>query len=275
MIIGIDIGGTTTKLIGYVDGTIIRPLNVKADDPIASAAGALGKFLVEEGAELTDIRHIAVTGAGAGRLGHELLGLPVQHIDEFEAIGRGGSFLAKTTQAIVVSMGTGTAIVVVNGAKMTHWGGTGVGGGTLIGLSKRLLGITDVKLLSRQARQGRLDRIDLNVGDIAAVEIPGLAPTITASNFGKCRDDATEADVALALLNLVYQTIGVVARGAAIATNMTTIVATGRLATIPQAQEIFTELSMQFGLTFQIPPHAEYATAVGAALSTAPATKQN
>jgi type II pantothenate kinase len=268
MIIGIDIGGTTTKLVGYTENSILRPLSVKADDPIASAAGALGKFLTEENEALHHIRHLAVTGVGAGRIGDTLLGLPVRHVAEFEAIGRGGAFLAKTSQAIVVSMGTGTAIVVVDDAGIRHWGGTGVGGGTLVGLSKRLLGVTDVQLLSQKARQGKLERVDLSVGDIASLEIPGLPPTITASNFGKCADDATDADIALAVLNLVYQTIGVVAHGAAIATHHSTIIATGQLSTVSQAEGIFAELSERFGLIFHIPPHAAYATAVGAALAT-------
>ncbi len=138
-----------------------------------------------------------------------------------------------------------------------------------MGLSKRLFGVTDVHLLSHKAREGDLTRVDLSVGDIASLNIPGLPPTVTASNFGKCADDATEADVALAVLNLVFQTIGVVARGAAIATHHTTILATGRLSTIPQAKDILADLSERFGVTFLIPSHAAYATAVGAALATA------
>ncbi len=122
MIIGIDIGGTTTKLVGYADDTILRPLSVKADDPVASAAGALGKFLTEEGETLHHVHHLAVTGVGAGRIGESLLGLPVRHIAEFEAIGRGGTSLAKMPHAIVVSMGTGTAIVVVDDTGIYHWG---------------------------------------------------------------------------------------------------------------------------------------------------------
>ncbi len=269
MIIGIDIGGTTTNLVGYAEQRIIRPLHVKADDPIASAAGALGKFLTEAKEELNSIHHLAVTGVGAGRIGTTLLGLPVHHVEEFEAIGRGGTFLAETPHGIVVSMGTGTAIVVVNEDGILHWGGTGIGGGTIVGLSKQLLSISDVQLLSQKARNGQLDRVDLSVGDITSREIPELSPTLTASNFGKSADDATEEDVALAVLNLVFQTIGVVARGAAIATNQTVIIATGRLTTIPQAETILTSLLTRFGLTFQIPPHAAFATAVGAALSTA------
>ena len=45
MIIGIDIGGTTTDIVGLKDGKILSPVSVKADDPITSAAGALGKFV--------------------------------------------------------------------------------------------------------------------------------------------------------------------------------------------------------------------------------------
>ena len=160
MIVGIDLGGTTTKLIGYNSEAILHPLSVKADDPIASAAGALGKFLSEDQRHLPEVACVAITGVGAGSIGSSLLGRPVNHIGEFEAIGRGGAFLANMSKAIVVSMGTGTAIVVVDGEKITHWGGTGIGGGTLVGLSKYILGVTDVFLVSQKATQCRLDRID-------------------------------------------------------------------------------------------------------------------
>lgn len=95
MIIGIDIGGTTTNIIGYDGKKIIYPLTVKADDPVASAAGALGKFLSECNRELSDVHYLALTGVGAGSIRNNLLGLPVQHIGEFEAIGRGELFFPK------------------------------------------------------------------------------------------------------------------------------------------------------------------------------------
>ncbi len=267
MIIGIDIGGTTTNIIGYDGKKIIHPLTVKADDPVASAAGALGKFLSEYNRELSDVDSIALTGVGAEGIRNSLLGRPVEHIGEFTSIGRGGTFLSKIPKAIVVSMGTGTALVEVENGKITHWGGTGVGGGTLVGLSKYILGITDVHLLCQRAKQGRLNRIDLSVGDISSSEITGLADSITASNFGKCGDDAVEPDLALAILNLVYQTIAVTANGAAKATRNKDVILTGRLATLPPAKSIFDSLSGLFSITFHIPRFAAYATALGAALS--------
>ncbi|MBQ4543823.1 MAG: hypothetical protein IJA19_06620 [Clostridia bacterium] len=45
-IIGIDIGGSTTKIVGLtIDGDVIGNLQVTAADPVTSVYGALGKFL--------------------------------------------------------------------------------------------------------------------------------------------------------------------------------------------------------------------------------------
>jgi len=267
MVIGIDIGGTTTKLVGYRNGSLTGPVSVTANDPVASASGALGKFLTEQGAALGDIRRLCVTGVGAGRLGNSLFGLPVHQVREFTAIGLGGSRLAGCRRAIVVSMGTGTALVKVDDTEIVHWGGTGVGGGTLVGLSKLILGITDVREAARRAAEGDLSRVDLTVGDIACCDDVGLGDTITASNFGKCADTAAGPDLAMAIFNLVFQTAGVVAHGASEATGIREIIITGRLATIPLAKGIFDGLAGLYGITFIIPPSAEYATALGAALA--------
>ena len=45
IVIGIDIGGSTTKIVAFDrDGGLIEPISVKADDPQTSAYGAFGKF---------------------------------------------------------------------------------------------------------------------------------------------------------------------------------------------------------------------------------------
>ena len=43
MVIGIDVGGSTTKIIGVDGEGIIHPMIVKATDPITSLFGAFGK----------------------------------------------------------------------------------------------------------------------------------------------------------------------------------------------------------------------------------------
>ena len=266
MTIGIDIGGSTTDIVGFENGELLLPLTVKASDPVSSAAGALGRYLAETGKDLKDISTLAVTGVGAGALGENLLGLPISRIDEFRAIGRGGVFLSGVTSAVVASLGTGTAIVEVEKGHIEHWGGTGVGGGTLVGLSKALIGVSDIELIAKKAAKGRLEKIDLSVGDIATQEIPGLPPDTTAANFAKMAEDATDDDLAMAVVNLVCETVGMIAAGAAGATNKKIVVLIGKLAAFPAAAKVFKRLSALNGLEYRIAKLAAFATAVGAAV---------
>lgn len=60
-------------------------------------------------------------------------------VDEFYAIGYGGLYLLGKSSAIVVSMGSGIVYVKATENSIVHIGGSGVGGGTLIGLSEKLL----------------------------------------------------------------------------------------------------------------------------------------
>ena len=267
MTIGLDLGGTTTDIIGLVEDTIVEPITVRADDPVASASGALGKFLNANHLSLSSIRKIALTGVGMGRIQEELLGIPVEKIDEFTAIGLGGCYLSGHRDGIVVSMGTGTAIVDVEEDHIEHWGGTGLGGGTLIGLSKYLLRTTDIQRIVDKANRGDLSRVDISVGDISSAKITGLPDDTTASNFGKAGDDVTDDDVALAIINLICQNIGVMAACAARCTDNDIIVLTGKLATIPQVRTICDILTQLYNKTYIIPEKAQFATAIGAAIA--------
>jgi len=266
MIIGIDIGGTTTDIVGLLKGELMTPLTVKADDPVTSAAGALGKFLEMKKFSLEKVRLIAATGVGAGKIPGRLFGIPVKMVDEFQAIGTAGIFLSGLKEAVVVSMGTGTAVVTVKDGKIIHWGGSGVGGGTLLGLARKMLDITTLHTLVEKAKRGKLDRVDLTVGDIAGGSLENLPASITASNFGKMSDEATDEDLALAILNLVAQTIGVMGIAAARAVGITDIILTGKLSGIAPMKDILEKVANLYQSKFIIPEHADFATAIGAAL---------
>ncbi|MBS0000491.1 MAG: hypothetical protein KFF73_16040 [Cyclobacteriaceae bacterium] len=266
MIIGIDIGGTTTDIVGLLNGELLTPLTVKADDPVTSAAGALGKFLEVKNFALENVRLIAATGVGAGKIKNRLFGIPVRIVDEFDAIGTAGLFLSGLQEAVVVSMGTGTAVVIVKDGKIIHWGGSGVGGGTLVGLARRMLNITTIHTLLDKAGKGKLERVDLTVGDIAGGSLDNLPASITASNFGKMSDDATDEDIALAILNLVAQTIGVMSIAAARSEGIRDIILTGKLSGISLMKDILEKVANLYTTKFIIPEHAGFATAIGAAL---------
>jgi type II pantothenate kinase len=269
MIIGIDIGGTTTDIVGLSDGKIFHPATVKADDPVASAAGALGKFVELNNLPLSEIEFIAATGVGSGQIRTSLLGIPVKKVDEFDSIGTAGAYLTGLREAIVVSMGTGTALVHVKGDTISHWGGSGVGGGTMVGLADQLLNINTIKTLMDKASKGRLEMVDLTVGDIAGGALIDLPETATASNFGKVSDEATDSDIAIAIINLVAQTIALMGISAARAEGISDIVLTGKLAILPLIRRVMDGVSQLYKMNFLVPEYAEFGTAVGAAIKAA------
>ena len=269
-VIGIDVGGSTTKIVGFSrDHQLIEPIFVRANDQLTSTYGALGKFTAVNGISLSEISRIMVTGVGSAFIGDQIYNIPCEHVVEFPCIGRGGLYLSGLEKAIVVSMGTGTAIVYAEGnGNYEYLGGTGVGGGTLLGLSEKMLGMKDINHIIELANDGDLSKIDLRVNDITRSEIhPDLAPTMTAANFGKISDIATKSDLALGIINMIYETIGMTAIFAARGHNTTDIVLTGNMTTLPQAEPIFSSLNKLFDVSFIIPQNAQFGTVIGAALS--------
>ncbi len=268
-IIGIDVGGSTTKIVGFDSrNDLITPLFVKANDPLTALYGAFGKFTDTNRIELGDIERVMVTGCGSSYITKPLYGLECKHVAEFDCIGLGGLYLSGLERAIVVSMGTGTAIVKAeNGKNVEYLGGTGIGGGTLIGLSKKILGVTDVDSIVELAASGDLSDIDLRVSDITRKDIPGMSSELTAANFGKLSDLATPSDLALGLINMIFESVAMLALFAARDKKIENIVMTGNMTTIPQAKKIFDSLNNTFEVNFIVPDNSQFSTVIGAALT--------
>ena len=272
VVIGIDIGGSTTKIVGFEKNgdtsRLLPPFLVQAADPLTSMYGAFGKFLAENDLPLSSIEKVMMTGVGSSFFTKPIYDLPCESVNEFRGIGLGGIYLSGLSNAIIASMGTGTALVYAEkGREMEYLGGTGVGGGTLVGLSKRLVGIESLDHLGILAEGGDLDKIDLLVGDLAKkTPISTMPHDLTAANFGKVSDMATKADLALGLFNMVYETIGMMAIFAARGRGIRDVVLTGNLAVTPFAARIFPRLSEIFDVNFIIPERAQCATVIGTAL---------
>lgn len=272
IIIGIDVGGSTTKICGFTDDgkKLIQPLFVKATDPLASVYGAFGKFTQINDIPLENVSEVRVTGVGSSFITTDLFERKTKHVEEFNAIGLGGLHLSGLRRAIVVSMGTGTATVMADADKdsLVYLGGTGVGGGTLLGLSKKMLNMQDISLISELAETGSLDNVDLRISDITQKNIiPTLPVETTASNFGKLSDIASKGDIALGIINMIFETIGMIAVFASRSYGISDIVLTGNLAAIKQAKPTFEGLGHMFSTNFLIPDIAEFGTVIGAALT--------
>ena len=272
VVIGIDVGGSTTKIVGFrkTEGKqeLISPLFVKAADPMTSIYGAFGKFVDANGLALSDIDRVRMSGVGSTYVTKPIYSLRCDTVPEFRATGLGGLYLSGLSRALVVSMGTGTALVYSEeGKEPEYLGGTGVGGGTLLGLSKKLLGLEDIEHIQQLAKDGDLSKIDLRIGDITKKDPSLTMPDfMTASNFGKVSDIATGADIALGIINMVFETIGMIALFAARGKDIKDIVLTGNLTVVEQAKPVFDTLSSMFGVNFIIPENAQFGTVIGTAL---------
>jgi type II pantothenate kinase len=268
IILGIDIGGSTTKIVGYRRETeFISSVRVTAEDATTSAYGAFGKFLKQNTFKIGDIEKIYLTGVGSSQIDGNIYQIETKRVDEFRAIGIGGLTLSGKEEALVISMGTGTAFVRASKGEIRHIGGSGVGGGTIVGLCSRLVGASSFDTIMELASAGDLSNVDLMIRDILAGDVSTLPPHATASNFGKLRDTASNADITLGIINMTLQTIGMMAVFATRNDTIKDIVLTGTLTKLLQIDKIFTGLEKMYGLNFIVPENAIYATAIGAALS--------
>jgi type II pantothenate kinase len=155
----------------------------------------------------------------------------------------------------------------VKGREILHVSGTGVGGGTLLGLSKHLLNVSRLETLEQLAEKGDLSRIDLTVGDLAGGPVGNLPADATASNFGKVTSDAGPEDKARALINMIAEVIVSLSVTAARASGLRDIVVTGKLVRVKPFIERINRTRVLFDRTFIVPEYAEFATAIGAARS--------
>ncbi len=267
-IIGIDVGTSAIKIAGLTsDGALFGTAQGEADKKDITVYSSLDGFLKKYGLEYKEISQIILTGVGASYLEEDICGIPTSKISEIEAIGCGGLELTGLKEALVVSMGTGTAFVRASENGMVHIGGTGVGGGTLAGLSSVLLQEEDLNRITQLADQGNILNVDLVIKDISKDIIPTLPLDLTASNFGKLKPDANREDMALGLLNMVYQVIGMLSVFACRNDSMSDVILVGTLAKAAQTKLVFERIGNLFHLNFLIPEEAPYAVAIGAVVA--------
>ena len=267
IVIGIDVGISTTKIVGLKDGQPSAPIRITAADPIASLYGAFGKYLHDNNIQLDEVEHVMLTGVGAAYVKNDVYGVNTSRCDEFIADALGARYESHLDPAIVVSMGTGTSFVMCDGEDISHIGGIGIGGGTLQGLSRLLLNTGDIRQVSELAMQGDISHVNLLIGDISAQPLPGLPMNATASLFARAQSNASQEDIAAGLINMVLQTIGSASVLASQGTDCRDMVLIGQLTLLPQCRDIFPNFEQLYGVRFHIPKFSQYCTAIGAALA--------
>lgn len=198
------------------------------------------------------LESIAVTGGRARELPETLNGIPIVQIDEPAAAGRGGLHAAGLVRALVVSCGTGTAMISADGAagEYRHVGGTPVGGGTLEGLGSRLLGESNALTLCELALTGTAAAVDTTLGEVLGGSLGSLPPTATAVSLGRLArltEEPARQDLAAGLVTMVAQTIGLIALGAARTNALEHVVLIGRLAEQPAISNMIKAVFRVYG----------------------------
>jgi len=269
IVVGIDIGGSTTKIVGFnEERQMLKPIQISANSAIASIFGAFGKFLYDNKLELNQVERVNLTGVGAGTVDKAIYGLPTYFVPEFTANGVGGGYFADgKDEFMVISMGTGTSYVGVKKGISTHLGGIGIGGGTINGLSKYILGNNDIEKILDLAKKGNFHNIDLSIGDITESPIDGLDFDITASNFGKASYSACIEDKAAGLVHMVIETICQTASLIARGYGFKNFVMIGSLTNFEICGDVVKMIkSMSPDYSFIVPEEGEFGTAIGCAL---------
>jgi type II pantothenate kinase len=270
---GLDLGITTTDAVA--DWATGAAVSLPSAHAARSAEAAVRGLLELAPPPPRKTVRIAATGVGARALPERLAGFAVHRVPEISAIGRGGIGLGGGTEALVVSLGTGTALVSVRGRHITHvTPGNGVGGGTLRGLGKALLGTDDVAELARLAGLGDRTALDVTIGEVAGGPLGGLPEHGTASNFAKYAEGARREDVAAALVNLIAEVVLWTVLLGLQASAHSRAILTGKLVLVEPVRRRIEAIGASLGGILLVPERAPVAAALGAAWSIREASEE-
>lgn len=270
--VGVDAGATLAKLAVEPAG---RPVRYRLA-PVEGLAAVADAVAAEAPA------HVGLTGCAAPQLAERLAGrlaTPPVRVNEFAAWGRGAGELLRQAGApageryLLVSVGTGTSVMLADGLAVSRVGGTALGGGTILGLGAALLGRREFAEIAALARRGARQRVDLLVSDIYRPgEIP-LAGELTAASFGRLarpsgeggeKDPAPE-DLAHALMGLVGENVALVCGGLGAAHGVRRVAFGGStLRENPALADVLRGISAALGLAPVFLPSGEAAGALGA-----------
>lgn len=268
---GIDAGGTLIK-IAY------RCADTDAIYYRSFSSRELKTTVVEWIRTHLDTANLCITGGRAAKL-LSLLKCSAKEIVEFDATCRGIQYILEQENKkriqggfVLTNVGTGTSIHYIENEEHERLGGTGVGGGTLIGLSMLLTGVSDFDTIVKESKFGKRNEIDMKVSHIYEGGQPPIMGDLTASNFGNVdRFDLAKvhdrADLLAAVVGLVGETVATISVQAAAQCGTKQIVFIGSsFANNDPLVETVKSYTHYKGATPYFPQYGQYSGALGALL---------
>lgn len=272
-IIALDIGSTNIKALVLYAEMKDKEEVIKLIGKVRRKTTDFTNFFYEIKNEFVikneDIECIIATGTGTSFLGGSIDNIKIFKVDEFIAIGYGGIILSKLKDAIITSIGTGTTIVHSDLNINERLGGTGLGGGTFVGLSNALLQNRlkdrDIKTfleLIDMAKKGDRFNVDLSIGDISKLSIGNMSKDITAANFAAINKEFNEYDLVAGVSNMVLENISLIVK--AVNKNDLPIVYIGTMVTDDFVKNRLKEIANYTKNCIYFVDNADFAIAIGA-----------
>lgn len=217
-VIGIDIGQSLTK-ISYRHKNGLHLLI----HPTLEEYGYINKYIIDN--HLTDMK-LNITGGKAYYYQKQIS----QNYDstifnEFEANVKGIDILfnlqksKNLPESLIISIGTGSSIVLKEVNSFEHIGGSALGGGFFMAIIKLLYNITNFNEAIQLAQKGNRYKVDLKVADIYSPEdqrINAIFREFTAASLGKINsrgkiENHNEEDLLNSLVCMIGENIGTIA----------------------------------------------------------------
>jgi type II pantothenate kinase len=177
----------------------------------------------------------------------------------------GGLALSERQSGLVVSAGTGVAMVAAADDQVEHVTGSAVGGGTLLGLSRIILGTDDVDEIDNLALIGDAAAVDIMLSEAVGGEVGRLPAKANAVNLGKLDHQGgfSRENLAAGLVRLVAQVIAVIAINASDAAGMKDIILVGHLMDLESIRNEINLVGEFYNRNFVIPENPGFGTVMG------------
>ncbi|MBS8264116.1 type II pantothenate kinase [Mesobacillus boroniphilus] len=202
--IGIDAGGSLIKIAYEENGRMHF-----RKQPIGEMDVALEWLKM-----VSSNKTIFLTGGRAGKIKANFFP-DAEIVDEFTAACEGANYLMmkeglhNNEKSLLINIGTGTSWFKLEGEHYDRILGSGIGGGTFMGMGKLLADPSDFASLVSLSASGKKGTVDLLVKDIYHPEEPPIRGDLTASNFAKTEaiHSSSSADRMASVLNMITETI--------------------------------------------------------------------
>ncbi len=131
-------------------------------------------------------------------------------------------------------------------------------------LCKRFSNANSFEEIVELVEKGDLSKIDIRICDRTDEKIDTLPYDLTLSNFGNLKEDATDADIALGILHMIFEIIGMMAVFATKNDTIKEAILIGNIVTIPNVKKMLKQIEDLHNIKFIIPENPQFAVAIGA-----------